>query len=151
MRYTRLLIVLLAFAAALIAADPFVGTWKLNPAKTKYKTGTPPKEQTVAYSEEGSDLHVMVKGTTSDGQAISTHFTVPPTGGTGKIIESPYEGVVGKNINANQRETHFSKGGKEVYTVKAKRSADGKTMTVAVKGTNPAGQKVEGTNYYEKQ
>jgi hypothetical protein len=57
----------------------------------------PPKEQTVNFSEEGRDLHVMVKGASSDGQAISMHFTVPTAGGTGKIIESPYEAVSGKN------------------------------------------------------
>src|SRR5260370_28210742 len=91
MRYSKLVFVLLAFAGALIAADPFVGTWKLNSAKTKYKTGMPPKEQTVTFSEEGSDLHVMVKGASPDGQAISIHFTVPTAGRTGRIIESLYQ------------------------------------------------------------
>jgi len=143
--------VLLAFAAALIAADPFVGTWELNSAKTKYKTGMPPKEQTVTFSEDGSDLHMMVKGTSSDGQAISTHFTVPTAGGMGKIIESPYEAVSAKSVNGTERDTSLSKGGKVVYTAKVKRSADGKTMTVAVKGTNPSGQTVEGTAFYDNQ
>src|SRR5215469_5647053 len=100
MRYSKLVLVLLAFAGALIAADPFVGTWKLNAARSTYKTGMPPKEQTVTFSEEGSDLDVVVKGTSSDGQTISTHFTVPTAGGSGKIIESPYEGVSAKMANA---------------------------------------------------
>ena len=151
MRYSKLILVLLAFAAASMAADPFVGTWKLNSAKTKYKTGMPPKEQTVTFSEEGSDLHVMVKGTSSDGQAISMHYTVPTAGGTGKIIESPYEAVSAKMVNPNERDTSFSKGGKVVYTANGKRSPTAKTMTVAVKGTNPSGQTVEGTNVYDKQ
>ena len=111
----------------------------------------PPKEQTVTYSEEGSDLHVMIKGTSSGGQAISMHFTVPTAGGTGKIIESPYDAVSSKNISANVRETTFSKGGKIVYTARGKRSPNGKTMTITVKGTNPAGQIVHGTNVYDKQ
>src|SRR5260370_4431809 len=75
------------------------------------------KEQPVNYSEEGSDLHVMVKGTSSDGQAISIHFTVPSGGGQEKIIESPYEAVSATNVNANnERDSSFSKGGKVVYT-----------------------------------
>ena len=151
MRFSKLALGLLAFAAASMAADPFVGTWKLNSAKTKYKTGMPPKEQTVTFSEEGSDLHTIVKGASSDGQTISMHFTVPTAGGTGKIIESPYEAVSAKMSNPNERDTSFSKGGKVVYTARAKRSADGKTMTVAVKGTNPSGQTVDGTNFYDKQ
>ena len=151
MRYTRLVFALLGFAATLIAADPFVGTWKLNSGKTKYKTGTPPKEQTVTYSEEGSDLHVVVKGTSFDGQPISTHFTVPVAGGAGKIIESFYDAVTMKKTSANERETAFSRGGKVTYSAKAKRSADGKTMTVTVKGTNLSGQNVDGANVYDKQ
>jgi hypothetical protein len=53
--------------------------------------------------------------------------------------------------NSNERDTSFSKGGKVVYTATAKRPADGKTMTVAVKGTNPSGQTVYGTNFYDKR
>jgi hypothetical protein len=150
MRYSKPIVLVLAFASALLAADPFVGTWKLDTEKTKYKTGTPPKEQTVTFSEEGSELHVIVKGTSSDGQAISTHFIVPVAGGTGKIVESPYDAVSAKAGN-NERETSFSKGGTVVYTAHAKCSANGKTMTVVVRGTNPSGQTVDGTNYYEKQ
>src|SRR5260370_7607212 len=151
MRYSKLVFVLLAFAGLSMAADPFVGTWKLNSAKTKYKTGMPPKEQTVTFSEEGSDLHVMVKGIASDGQAISPHFAVPTAGGTGKIIESPYEAVSATSANANERDTSFSKGGKVVYTAKAKRSSDGNTMTVSFKGTNPSGQILYVTTPYHTQ
>jgi hypothetical protein len=151
MRYTRLVFVLLAFAVTLIAADPFVGTWKLNSAKTKYQTGMPPTEQTVTFTEEGGDLHVLVKGTSNSGQAISMHFAAPGRGGTGKIIESPYGTVSVKSIKANERETTFSKGGKVVYTAIARISPAGRTMEVTVKGTNPVGQAVEGTNVYDKQ
>ena len=150
MRYSKLLLAVLVFAGTSIAADPFVETWKLNSAKTKYKTGMAPKEQTVTFSEEGSDLHVMVKGTTSEDKPISTHFTVPTGGGTGKIIEAPYD-AVSAQVKGNERDTRFSKSGKVVYTAKAKRSADGKTMTVTVKGTNAVGQMVAGTAFYDKQ
>lgn len=151
MRYTKLILIVLAFASASMAADPFVGTWKMNAAKSKYKTGAPPKEQTVTFAEAGSDLDVMVRGTSSEGKPISMHFTLPPATGPGKVIDSPYEGVSAKVSGPNTRDTNFSKGGKVVYTAKAKRSADGKTMTVTVKGTNPAGQTVNGTHVYEKQ
>jgi len=76
---------------------------------------------------------------------------VPTAGGTGKIIESTYESVSAKMSGPNERDTSFSKGGNVVYTANAKRSANGKTMTVAVKGTNPSGQTVDGTNVYDKQ
>jgi len=151
MRFTRLVFSLMACAVLLSAADSYVGTWKLNTAKSKYKTGAPPKEQTLTFSEEGTTLHVVVKGTSSDGKAISSHYTIPEAGGTGKIIESTFEGVSTKNISPTQRETSYTKGGKVVYTAKSKLAADGKSLTVAVQGTNPLGQNVDGTNIYDKQ
>ena len=151
MRYARLVFMLLAAAVALVAADPFVGTWKVNPAKSKFKTGTAPKDQTVTISESGADLDIAVKGTAADGTPMSTHFTIPAAGGTGKVIESPYEAVSGTRTNPNERETSYSKGGKVVYTTHAKLAKDGKTLTVHAKGTNPAGQMVDGTVTYDKQ
>jgi hypothetical protein len=44
-----------------------------------------------------------------------------------------------------------AKGGKVVYTVRSRISADGKTMTTTANGTNAAGKEVSGTNMYEKQ
>jgi hypothetical protein len=151
MRYSKPLLALLAFAGTLLAADPLVGTWKLNPEKSQYKTGMPPKEQTVTISEQGSELHVMVKGISADGKPISAHYIVPVAGGTGKIVESPYDAVSSKSATPGERENSFSKGGTVVYTTHAKRSADGKALIVAVKGTNPFGQTVDGTSHFEKQ
>ena len=61
---------MLILAAALWAADPFVGTWKLNTAKSKFKQGQAPKEQTVTITEVGSNLEVTVQRTGSDGKSI---------------------------------------------------------------------------------
>src|SRR5262245_39980357 len=40
-------------AAALAAAEPLWGRWKLNLAKSQYRVGAPPKAQTVVIAEEG--------------------------------------------------------------------------------------------------
>jgi hypothetical protein len=150
MRYTKLLIALLSLTAILFAADPYVGTWKMNSAKSKYKTGTAPKEQTVTISESGSDLITKVAGIAADGSKIAVTYSIPAAGGPGKIIESTaYDGVSGKTIAANEREVHYMKGGKDVYTAHSK--VTGKTLTVSTKGTNALGQQVEATVIYEKQ
>jgi len=151
MRYQKLALVLLGCATLLVAADPFVGTWKMNPAKTKYSAGAPPKQYTVAMTEAGADLDVNITGTAADGAPIASHYTMPAKGGKGKIIASPFEGVDGKRINPTQREINYSKGGKVVYTAKTKISADGKTLTANVKGTDATGKAVEGVVIFEKQ
>ena len=72
MRYAKLAFALLGFAAVLVAAEPFTGTWKLNTEKSKYKTGAPAKEQTVTITEADSNLDVTIKGTAQDGTPISS-------------------------------------------------------------------------------
>jgi len=140
MRAIRLTLTFLGFAAAVLAADPFAGTFKLNAAKSKFKTGAPPKEQTVAITEEGGDLRTVIKGVAANGQAMSSEYTVPAKGGTGKIISGPWDGVSAKRPSDTQREVNYMKGGQVVYTVKLKASSDGKTITATLKGiwTRPA-------------
>jgi hypothetical protein len=151
MRYAKLAFALFGLAATLVAADPFAGTWKLNLEKSKYKTGTAPKEQTATIAETGSDLEVTISGTAADGTATMSHYTVPAQGGEGKIIQSPYEAVSGKRIGPNEREVRYSKGGKVILTTHNTVSADGKTVTVHVKGTSIQGQPVDAVVVYDKQ
>ena len=151
MRYAKLTFALLGLTALLIAAEPFAGTWKLNLEKTNYKTGTAPKEQTLTIAESGSDLDVTINGTAADGSAIASHYTVPAQGGEGKIIQSPYEAVSGKRMGSHEREITYTKGGKAVLTAHSKISADGKTITVNVKGTDAQGKPVDGIAVYDKQ
>ena len=56
MKYFRLVsITLLALCAACAqsAKDPFIGTWKLNAAKSKFNPGPGPKSQTVTIGADG--------------------------------------------------------------------------------------------------
>jgi hypothetical protein len=151
MRYVKSLLLLLGFAATLLAADPFVGTWKMSPAKSKFKAGAAPKEQTVTIVESGSDLTVNVMGTAADGSAVAYSYTVPAAGGVGKINSAAYDGISGKRPGPKEREVVYTKGGKEIFTTHSKVSADGKSLTVTSKGLNVAGKNVEGSITYIKQ
>src|SRR5260370_36159273 len=117
MRHTKLVFALFGLATLLVAADPFAGTWQADPAKAKYKTGAPPKEQTVTIAESGSDLDITVKGTAAVGAPISSHYTVPASGGQGKIIESPDARVSGKRMGDRQLETRYAQGGQTAIII----------------------------------
>jgi hypothetical protein len=113
--------------------------------------GAPPKEQTVVITEAGADNDINIKGTASDGTPIASHYTVPAKGGKGKIIAAPYDAVESKQISAAERETKYTKDGKPAMTVVTKLSADGKSITAELKGTDGAGKSVDGTLFLEKQ
>jgi hypothetical protein len=151
LRYTKFMIALLGLAATLYAADPFVATWKMNSAQTKYKVGAAPKEQTLVIGETGAEMTVTVAGVAADGGKISMAYSMPSAGGSGKVLSGPYDGITGKRISAHEREVDYLKGGKSVYNAHSKVSTDGKTLTVMVKGSNSLGQNVEGSVVYDKQ
>ena len=57
------------------AADPLVGTWILNRAKTTYTTGNPPKNVMLLIDEQGTNLQVTGTGTNGDESPISQSIT----------------------------------------------------------------------------
>src|ERR1044071_4462762 len=59
------------FSAFLVAADnPFLGTWKLNTAKSK-STGMPlAKEMTVKFVADGDKVRRIATGTDGEGKPI---------------------------------------------------------------------------------
>jgi hypothetical protein len=151
MRKLMCLMALLVFATPLLAEDPFVGTWKLDTAKTKYATGTPSKNVTLVIEEQGTNLQVTATGTNNDGSPISVKFTVPVNGGTGSVQEGDFNSVMSKRISADVRENSYMKDGKELRSRHMTISKDGKTMTSRVKGTNTSGTPIVGVDVYDKQ
>jgi hypothetical protein len=152
---------LLVFAAVVMAvmasglllaqSNPFVGTWKLNPAKSKYTSGAPPKEEKFTLQMVGDQDQIAVNGTAADGSPISMKYEVPEKGGAGKFLSGPYDAVSGKLIDANTRELSIMKAGKEMVHLHSVVSKDGKTIRLTVKGTNAQGEPVSGVSVWEKQ
>jgi hypothetical protein len=114
----KFVFLLIAIAATLCAADPYVGTWKMNVPLSKYEGGARPREQTVTITKVGTDLDHRVAETAADGSKISAWFTIPFTDGSERVIESAtYDGVSVKWNSASQREVIYRKGGNIVNTV----------------------------------
>lgn len=141
----------LALASALFAADPFVGTWKLDPARTKYTEGTAPKDVTLVIEDQGENYQVTATGTYVDGSPISVKYTVPIKGGTGQAQEGPYDSIMSKRVSATVRENSYMKNGKEVSSRHIVVSKNGKTLRSTVKGTDSQGKAVAGVDVFEKQ
>src|SRR6185503_19934479 len=56
-------------------ADNFLGTWKLNVAKSKYDAGQAPKALTVTFEKAGAAVKITAKGTAANGTPINTVYT----------------------------------------------------------------------------
>jgi hypothetical protein len=142
----------LAPSASAQGADPRVGTWKLNVAKSKFSPGPPPKSLTVTVKPAGKGETVNTEQVTGDGQTIKTEYTADFDSKPYPISGAPNSDTVSlKRINARTTERTDKKGGKVTQVLRRTVSADGKTMTVTVKGKNAQGQNVNSTLVFEKQ
>lgn len=138
-------------AAVCIAADAFIGTWKLNEAKSKLGQGAP-KNTTVVYEAAGDSVKVTVEGVDSEGKATHNEWTgkfdgkeYPVTGDSTSDMRSY------KKVDEHTLTFIAKKEGKETISGRIVVSADGKTRTVSVTTTDAKGNKVQSTAVYDKQ
>ena len=126
MRRIVYVIAMLAVGIPLFAANPFVGTWKLDPAKSKYTAGSAPKDVTLVVEDQGESYHIAATGPYADGSPISVKYTVPKAGGVGTVQEGPFEAMTSKRVSARVRENTYTKGGKETMSRRVVLSRDGR-------------------------
>ena len=142
----------LSFTATVVcfAANPQMGTWKLNEAKSQLEPGMG-KNTTVVYAEQGDKVKITIEGVDKNGK---------PRHGSwigkfdGKAYPSKgnlaWDAVAYKVVNDRTNEITTMKGGKVMWTGTIEVSADGKSRTVTVHGTNENGKKFSNKVVYDK-
>lgn len=155
MRRSIRIFILFAFAAAaLFAADPFVGTWKLDSSKTKSSGNvTSLTAAAITFERQGEDYLVTVAATNADGSPTSIKYTVPINGGPAKVENGggQFDAVTAKRMNAKERENTYSKDGKDIATRRLVVSKDGRTLTITFKGNDAQGNTVTSVQVFDKQ
>jgi hypothetical protein len=143
-------------AGPLLAQDnPFVGTWKLNVAKSKYEPGPTPKSINRTVAAEGQGAKYSSEGAAADGTAFAFSFSSNYDGKDSPVIGTGMPGgadsISLKRINSHKVQAILKRGGKESGTSVSEVSADGKVTTLTSKGTNPDGKRYHNVAVYDKQ
>ena len=146
-----------AVLAAVLSAhaqskDPFVGTWTLNAAKSKYTPGPTPKSITSVYEAAGRGYKVTVKNDTGGG-VVQYTYTTYLDGKDSKVTgNNPNADTIGmRRIDARTLESISKKNGKVTITQRSILSTDGKTRTITTTGTDALGQKVHNVAVFERK
>ena len=145
-------VMLFAAASACVAADDAnLGTWKLNEAKSKFSPGAA-KNTSVVYQASGDSVKVTVDGVGTDGKPSHNEWTGKFDGKDYPLTGDPSADTRSyKKIDARTMELTNKMGGKPVVAGKITVSAEGKSRTVVVSGTDASGKKVTSTAVYDKQ
>jgi len=134
------------------SADPVVGTWKLNVAKSKFSPGPAPKSETRTYAVAGQDIKGTAKGVDSSGKPTASEWTMNYDGKDRPFVGSQDADTLSlKRVDASSAEFTQKKAGKVVITGTRSISQDGKVMTITSKGTNAGGQAISNVQVFEKR
>lgn len=130
---------------------PGMGSWTLNPTKSKFSPGPAPKSATVTFSPAGDGVKAVIETVSPTGAKVHWEYTAAFDGKPHPVTGNPDgDMVVLKRVNATTVESSYTLKGKPTTVNTRVVSADGKTMTVTSKGTNAQGQKVDNVQMYEK-
>ncbi len=143
---------LLIATATTFAANPLMGTWKLNEGKSKFPAGAT-KNTTVTYTSAKRDMiKCAVDGVDKDGKPIHWTWVGKFDGKPYQIKGSPsFDTLTYKPVNDRTNETTATKAGRVVMTGNITVAKDGKSRVVTLTGTGANGQKFTETTYYDKQ
>jgi hypothetical protein len=161
------------------AADPAIGTWELNLAKSHFEPGPAPESQVRTYEVPTQVTQLRARGVDAEGRPTTVMYPVPHAAGVvrmvakgvdadGKASLSEYTaGYDGKdylytgNPNADtislKRIDDFTieattkKAGKVSTNGTRAVSKDGKVMTITLKGTNAKGETVNNKLVFDKR
>ena len=154
MKVLTLALALLTVPHLASAADPFIGTYKLNAVKSATSGGQLPAEMRLTISEEAGNLLIATSGKTVSGAPISADvLVVPKAGGTVKAPsgERNYDATVVSRSNPNTIEVVARQNGKDTARMTLALSQDGKTLTRSFKSTNAQGRPLTGTSVLERE
>lgn len=138
-------------AARAQAPTALFGTWKLNPAKSKYSPGPAPKSMTVIYSPAGFGMKIVVDVVPADGSP--QHWEMSPIydGKDHRVTGNPDADAISiKRISDTAGESTFKKSGKVMAVNVRTLSTDGKTLTIETKGTTADGKPRHDVAVFEK-
>jgi hypothetical protein len=137
--------------AGCLAADPQMGTWKLNESKSKITPGTLKNTQ-VVYSSMFGKVKIKADGINANGKPSHTEWSGKFDGKDYPVTGDPNSDTRSyTKINDRTLTTTNKKNGKVRVTAQIVISADGKSRTITVTGTTPKGKKFKNVAVYDKQ
>jgi hypothetical protein len=147
------IIIVLALVTAAVAADPFIGTWKMNVSKSKAQNPSMlPKSEIITNEGVDNGLKTNYDGVDAEGKAYHVVWSGKYDGKDYPLTGDPNRDMCsGKKIDPNVGVFVYKKAGKEVATFQCTISKDGKTSNCIGKAKDAKGQDQSVTVVYDKQ
>lgn len=152
-------VMLAALLMGLVATDalaqtpaPWLGTWNLDVAKSRFNPGPPPTSMRVTNTAAADGGYEQVtEVVTSNGKAARFEFYAKPDGKDYPIKGPTDETIWVKVTDSPDSVWAVKKGGKVIQRGKTTYSKDGKTRTMTRTTIDGNGREVESVLVFERQ
>jgi hypothetical protein len=146
-----LVTLVLCFATAIMAADPFIGTWKLNVEKSKFSSPAP-RSEIIKITAQGNGCKWAFDTVDAEGKATHMEWAGIYDGKDHAVTNDPNgDTAATTKIDANTLDSVGKKGDKIVDNMHIVVSKDGRTMTLNQKVKNQKGEDVHNTYIFDRQ
>jgi hypothetical protein len=145
--------VTLALPGVASAADEWLGTWKLNPAKSKFSPPElAPKSQTIVREGVEGGLKTVVDEVNAEGKPVKIEYSVKYGN-----IDLPWttsaeaDTIVLQRLDDEYIQTTWKLKGEVMLLESTLVSKDRKTLTTTLSGKDTQGRKIHHVMIYDRQ
>jgi hypothetical protein len=142
----------LVSGSAAVAEDNWIGTWKINLAKSKFPKGEAPQSLTLSFEKAADGVTLTSDGADAKGEPTHAAYTAKFDGTAASWTGNPNADMAApKRIDANHYRNVWKKDGKVTVTAKVAVSTNGKTLTVVQTGRDAQGKPMNVTEVFDRQ
>jgi len=133
-------------------ADPVLGTWHLNVAKSRFIPGPAPKSRSRTYELYRDGIKTTIRTVYADGHTAFVQFVSDYSSDQVLVSGSPDADMLAlKKTDQNTAEIVLFHAGKEVGSARRVISQDGNRMTITLELTNAQGAHVNDVQIFDKE
>ena len=134
------------------AGDNWVGSWKLNAAKSTFASESVNRAQTLKFEATPAGIQLTSEGTDPQGKPMQGAYTSKFDGKDVAWTGNPLADMASpKRIDENSYENVWKSGGKATMMAKVVVSEDNKTLTVTQTPTGTQGGAAGSVAVYDRQ
>jgi hypothetical protein len=152
LRFWRILAFATVLTTTIWAADPSLGTWKLNLRRSEFHPGPAFQSETRTYEVEKDGVKVTIRTVDGKGRQATSIYLTTPDGQQHAVSGSggPADTVALKRIDEFTAESTLMHAGKEIAKTTRVVSENGKIMTITYNGFDPEGSRVNYTLVFDR-
>ncbi len=141
------------WAAAQAIADPRIGTWKINLAKSRFNPGPSPRSMTVRFEPHGSNgYQVTIDTVEASGESWKHEYVANYDGKDYPVSGDPGRDTVAlKKIDLYTLEYTNKRAGRVINSYREVIAPDLKSRSITQKGMSSRGVAVDNYIVYDKQ